>query len=65
MYPIRSNLKNPMEFSRVRFRLKNLKLGYSDNVFHMFHVPFANRVVYSHFLRDRKLEKKCCESACS
>ena len=31
--------------------------GHSDNVFHMFHVPSANRVLSSHFLRDRKLEK--------
>ena len=40
------------------FLLRNLKLRPSDNVFYMFHVPLANRVASSHFLRDRKLEKK-------
>ena len=34
-----------------------------DNVIHIFHVPFADRVVSSHFLRDWKLETKCCGSA--
>ena len=57
--------KTPTGFPRVWFRLQNLELGRSDNVFHMFHVPFANRVVSSHFLRDQKLEKKCYESAYS
>ena len=35
----------------------NLKSVHSDNVFYMIHVPFANCVVSSHFLRDRKLQK--------
>ena len=52
----RWNWKNLMRFRRVWFWLQNLKLGHSDNVFHMF--LFANRIVSSHFLRDRKLEKK-------
>ena len=38
-----------------------IKLGHSNNVFHMSHVPFANRIVSSHFSQDRKLEKKCRE----
>ena len=45
---------------KVWFRLQNLNLSHSNNVFYMFHVPFASRVVSSHFLWDRKLEKIMC-----
>ena len=47
------------------FKSIDSSLGHSDNVFLMFHVSFPNRVVSSHFLRVRKLKKKCCESAYS
>ena len=31
----------------------------ATRMFHMYHVPFANRFASSHFLLDRKLEKIC------
>ena len=46
-----------MEFWRVWLRLQNVKLGYSDNVFHMFHVPFAGRF-FAFFTRSKVRVRK-------
>ena len=38
-------------------QLQNLKLGHSDSVFHMLHVPFANHVVFCIFYEIKNLKK--------
>ena len=58
-------IENPTGFSTVRFRLQNLELRHSDDVFHVFQIPFANRIISSRFLRNRILEKKCWQTAYS